>query len=55
MMMDVLTGLPEIKVCVAYEIDGKRIGNFPSHVDDLRRAVPIYETLPGWERGCKPD
>ena len=24
--------------------------NFPSHVDDLRRAVPVYETLPGWQR-----
>ncbi len=49
MMMDVLTGLPSIKVCVAYEVDGKRTENFPSHVDDLRRAVPIYESLPGWE------
>ncbi len=49
MMMDVLAGLPEIQVCVAYEINGKRTTNFPSHVDDLRRAVPVYETLPGWE------
>ena len=48
MMLDVLSGLPEIQVCVAYEIDGRRVVNFPSHVDDLRRAVPVYETLPGW-------
>ncbi len=48
MMMDVVSQLPEIKICVAYELDGKRIENFPSHVDDLRRVQPIYETLPGW-------
>ena len=49
MMMDVLSHLPEIKVCVAYELDGRRISHFPSHVDDLRRVQPVYETLPGWE------
>ncbi|MFO0904606.1 MAG: adenylosuccinate synthase [Pirellulales bacterium] len=49
MMMDVLSHLPEIKVCVAYELDGRRITHFPSHVDDLRRVQPVYETLPGWE------
>lgn len=49
MLLDVLSGLPELKLCVAYEIDGRRTTTFPSHVDDLRRAVPVYETLPGWE------
>lgn len=49
MMMDVLSELPEIKICVAYEIDGVRTDRFPSHADDLRRAVPVYETLPGWQ------
>jgi adenylosuccinate synthase len=49
MMLDVLSELPEIKVCVAYEIDGKRIEKFPSHVDELRAAAPIYESLPGWK------
>jgi adenylosuccinate synthase len=29
-------------------LDGRRITDFPSHVDDLRRVVPVYETLPGW-------
>ena len=48
MMMDVLSGLKEVKICVAYEIDGKRVEDFPSHADDMRRAVPIYETLEGW-------
>lgn len=50
MLLDVLSALPEIKICVAYEIDGRRVENFPSHVDDLRRAKPVYETLPGWQQ-----
>ncbi|NQT39532.1 MAG: adenylosuccinate synthase [Planctomycetes bacterium] len=49
MLLDVLAALPELKICVAYEIDGKRVTDFPSHIDDLRRAVPVYETVPGWE------
>ncbi len=50
MMMDVLSQLDEIKICVAYELDGKRIDYFPSHSDDLRRVQPIYETIPGWQQ-----
>lgn len=50
MLLDVLSALPEIKICVAYELNGKRLLNFPSHVDDLRAARPIYETLPGWQQ-----
>ncbi|MGD0382737.1 MAG: adenylosuccinate synthase, partial [Thermoguttaceae bacterium] len=49
MLLDVLSQLPEIKICTAYELDGRKTTNFPSHVDDLRRVVPIYETLPGWQ------
>jgi len=40
--------LKELKVCTAYEVNGKKTSDFPSHVDQLRDAVPIYETLPGW-------
>jgi adenylosuccinate synthase len=49
MMMDVLSQLPEIQVCAAYELDGQRIDRFPAHSDDLRRVTPIYETHSGWE------
>jgi adenylosuccinate synthase len=49
MLLDVLSALAEIKVCVAYEINGRRTTQFPSHVDDLRQAKPVYETLPGWQ------
>jgi adenylosuccinate synthase len=48
MLLDVLGGLDEIQVCSAYEIDGRRVTQFPSQIADLERAVPIYETLPGW-------
>ncbi len=49
MLLDVLSTFPELKICTAYEIDGRRTTDFPSHVDDLRRAVPLYETMPGWQ------
>ncbi len=48
MMMDVVSQLPEIKICVAYELDGKQIRYVPSRVEELRRIKPVYETLPGW-------
>lgn len=50
MMLDVLSQLPEIKICVAYDLDGERIDHFPGQIDDLRRVKPIYETYPGWEQ-----
>ena len=49
MLLDVPSLLPELQICTAYEIDGRRTTDFPSHVDDLRRVVPIYETMPGWQ------
>lgn len=49
MLLDVLSGLPELKICTAYEIDGKQTNTFPSHVDDLRKVKPIYETMPSWQ------
>lgn len=48
-MLDVLSELKEIQVCVAYELDGHRIEHFPDNADDLQRLTPIYETLPGWQ------
>ena len=49
MMMDVVSQLPEIQICIGYQIDGQRLDVFPSHADDLRRIQPIYETIPGWQ------
>ncbi len=50
MLLDVLSELPELKICTAYELEGRRTTDFPSHVDDLRRVTPVYETLPGWQK-----
>lgn len=46
--LDVLDALAEIKVCVGYEIDGKRVDTFPAVSHDLRQIRPVYKTLPGW-------
>lgn len=47
--IDVLTGLKEIPVCVAYEINGERVETIPASLDMLAKAKPIYEYLPGWD------
>ncbi|MGB7209784.1 MAG: adenylosuccinate synthetase, partial [Pyrinomonadaceae bacterium] len=46
--LDVLDELNEIKVCIGYEIDGKRSVTFPAVSTDLRKIKPVYESLPGW-------
>src|SRR3989440_8944318 len=47
--LDVLDALEEIKVCVGYNLDGKKCDSLPSVSHDLRRVEPIYETPPGWK------
>jgi adenylosuccinate synthase len=54
--LDVLSNFEEIKVCIGYEINGKRIKSFPSDVEKLNNVKPVYETLDGWMgdiSGCK--
>ena len=46
---DVLSGVSELKVCTAYELDGKKLETIPADTDSLSRVKPIYETLAGWE------
>lgn len=46
--LDVLSGIPEILLCVAYEIDGARVERWPASASELARATPIYERFPGW-------
>jgi len=55
-MLDVLSAFEEVKVCIGYEIDGKRMDEFPMHQTDLHHARPVYESLPGWGvdiTGCR--
>jgi adenylosuccinate synthase len=47
--LDVLDSFDNIKVCVAYEINGKRLKSFPTDVNRISQAIPVYETLPGWK------
>ena len=47
--LDVLTGLKEIPVCVAYDIEGVRVEEVPASQSDFHHAKPIYEIFPGWE------
>jgi len=47
--LDVLTGLPEVKICTAYRLNGKEIQRFPANLTDLAACEPVYETWPGWE------
>jgi adenylosuccinate synthase len=47
--LDVLTGLDEVPVCVAYDVDGVRCDEVPMTQAEFARAVPIYESFPGWQ------
>ena len=46
--LDVLDNLPELKICTAYEVDGKITENVPADTAKLAKAKPIYETVEGW-------
>lgn len=48
--LDVLDELDEIKVCVAYEIEGRRINDFPTSAHVFAQCQPIYKTMPGWKQ-----
>ncbi|KGG79501.1 adenylosuccinate synthetase [Caloranaerobacter azorensis H53214] len=47
--LDTLGGFEKIKICTAYELDGKVIKDFPSSLETLKRCKPIYEVLDGWK------
>jgi adenylosuccinate synthase len=47
--LDVLDELDEIKMCVEYELDGKKLDYFPAAVEDQLKIKPIYKTFPGWK------
>lgn len=46
--LDVLAGLKKLRVCVAYELDGKRIDHLPANADVLNRVSCVYEECEGW-------
>ena len=46
--LDVLDSFETIHVCTAYEVDGVRYEDMPSDTDQIAKAIPIYESMPGW-------
>ena len=50
MLLDVLAQLDELCICEAYEIRGERTTDFPSHVEDLELAKPVFRKIPGWKK-----
>lgn len=47
--LDILSGLPEIKLCVGYRRDGKTYPDLPLGLDEIDTFTPVYKTLPGWK------
>jgi adenylosuccinate synthase len=50
MKMDILDGLKEVKICVAYKYKGKLMREFPHDFEVLSNLKPVYKTLPGWAK-----
>ena len=51
--LDVLDELDEIKICIAYQLDGKKIDYLPAAVDDQLKVKPIYKIFEGWKSSTK--
>src|SRR5215210_2294796 len=54
--LDVLSGLETVPICVAYEVDGRRVDEMPMTQTEFHHATPVYEEMPGWFedlRGCR--
>jgi adenylosuccinate synthase len=51
--LDVLDKLPRLRICTAYKIDGETVTNFPATIEDLEKAEPVYEEMPGWEKSTE--
>jgi adenylosuccinate synthase len=54
--LDVLSGMPELRIATAYKVGGKLTEDFPMTLEEIANAEPVYETLPGWDEdltGCR--
>lgn len=55
-LLDVLSAVETVRVCVGYEVDGKPFPGYPMHQTDLHHARPVYKEMPGWSEditGCR--
>ena len=48
-LLDVLSGFETLKICTHYCVDGQQVRDFPTDLETLYRAVPVYEEMPGWQ------
>jgi adenylosuccinate synthase len=51
--LDVLDGLPKIRVCVGYKVGKKVVETVPNDIDEFQRAAPIYQEFDGWQTSTK--
>lgn len=51
--LDVLTGFDAVRICTAYEFEGRRLDEFPAATAVLRGLKPVYEELPGWQQSLR--
>ncbi|MGY9053821.1 MAG: adenylosuccinate synthetase, partial [Rhodobacterales bacterium] len=51
--LDVLDGFETLKICVAYDLDGRRLDYLPTAADEQARCIPIYEDIPGWSESTE--
>ena len=51
--LDVLDTFATVKICIAYELDGKRIQHFPANIREVARCQPVYEEHPGWRSATR--
>ncbi|MFD3189553.1 adenylosuccinate synthase [Sedimentitalea sp. HM32M-2] len=51
--LDVLDGFQTLKICIGYELDGKRLDYLPTAADQQTRCIPIYEEMPGWSESTE--
>ncbi|WP_294607602.1 adenylosuccinate synthase [Roseovarius sp.] len=51
--LDVLDGFETLKICVGYELDGKRLDYLPTAAEQQARCTPIYEEMPGWSESTE--
>jgi len=49
MLLDVLSNVETLRICVAYKLDGEIIDRIPAKISDYERCIPIYIELPGWD------
>jgi adenylosuccinate synthase len=51
--LDVLDGLPDVRICIGYELNGRALDYFPAGLKDQSAITPVYESLEGWSQSTR--